>query len=160
MSAVRSRWSRRSIVVPAALVLAGGAAALAWRLISPPPSRVFGGLVRAGRPQDYAVGDIKSWSIGRFYMIRGPSGFVALYRQCPHLRCTIPPPVDGVFECRCHLSRFGFTGELLRGPAQRPMDRFPIQLVDGELVVATGEAEVIRRSDYSDTDAFDPGPVA
>jgi len=157
---VRPGWSRRSLVVPAALALAGGAAALAWRLISPPPSRAFGGLVRAGRPQDYAVGEVKAWGSGRFYMVRGPSGFVALYRQCPHLRCTIPPPEHGIFECKCHLSRFGLTGELLRGPAQRPMDRFPIRLVNGELVVTTGEAWVIRRTEYSDIDAFDPGPVA
>ena len=160
MKDVRPGWSRRSLIVPAVLVLAGGAAALAWRLISPPPSRDFGGLVRAGRPQDYALGEVKSWASGRFYMARGASGFVALYRQCPHLRCTIPPPVDGIFECKCHLSRFGLTGELLRGPAQRPMDRFAIRLVNGELAVTTGEAEVIRRTQYSDADAFDPGPVA
>lgn len=153
-------WSRRSLIVPAVLALAGGAATLAWRLFSPPPSRAFGGLVRAGRPQDYAVGDVRTWADGRFYMARGPSGFVALYRQCPHLRCTIPPPVDGIFECKCHLSRFGPTGELLRGPAQRPMDRFPIRLVNGELVVTTGEASVIRRTEYGDADAFSPGPVA
>ena len=160
VKAVSPGWSRRSLLVPAALVLAGGAAALAWRLISPPPSRGFAGLVRAGQPQEYAIGDVKSWAAGRFYMVRGSSGFVALYRQCPHLRCTIPPPVDGVFECRCHLSRFGLTGELLRGPAKRPMDRLPIRLVNGELVVTTGEAVVTRRTSYSDADAFDPGPVA
>ena len=93
-------------------------------------------------------------------MVRSPTGFVALYRQCPHLRCTIPPPIDDIFECKCHLSRFSLTGGLLRGPAKRPMDRFPIRLVNGELEVATGEAEVIRRTDYSDDDAFNPGPVA
>ncbi len=160
MKTVGPGWSRRSLIVPAVLALAGGAVALAWRLISPPPSPAFGGLVHAGRPQDYAVGEVKSWGSGRFYMVRGPHGFIALYRQCPHLRCTIPPPVDGIFECKCHLSRFGLTGELLRGPAQRPMDRFPIRLVNGELTVSTGEAEVIRRTEYSDEDAFDPGPVA
>lgn len=106
------------------------------------------------------MGEVKSWGSGRFYMVRGPHGFVALYRQCPHLRCTIPPPEDGIFECQCHLSRFGLTGELLRGPAQRPMDRFPIRLVNGELVVTTGEGSVIRRTEYTDVDAFDPGPVA
>ena len=160
VKSIRPGWSRRSLIVPAALALAGGAAALAWRLISPPPSRTFGGLVPAGRPEDYAKGEVKSWGSGRFYMVRGPTGFVALYRQCPHLRCTIPPPENGIFECQCHLSRFGLTGELLRGPAQRPMDRFPIRLVNGELVVTTGEAWVIRRTEYRDADAFEPGPVA
>ncbi len=40
------------------------------------------------------------------------------------------------------------------------MDRFPIRLVSGELVVTTGEASVIRRTEYDDADAFNPGPVA
>ncbi len=151
---------RRAFVVPGALVLAGAAAAAAWRLLRPPPAGPFGRPVRAGRPEAYAVGDVRAWPTGRFYMVRAPHGFLALSQQCPHLGCTVSPPAAGAFECRCHLSRFSLTGGLLRGPAQRPMDRYPIQLQDGELVVATGAQALIRRDRDARADAFDPRPVA
>ena len=152
--------SRRSVVLPGFLASIGIVGAIAWRRIISPDVGGSKSSVVAGFPSDYEVDQVKQWTEGKFYMVRSTIGFVALYRQCPHLGCTIPPPTGGVFECPCHLSKFDMTGAILRGPAQRPMDRLPIRLVDGLLVVSTDESAIIRRTSYGLRDVFDPNSVA
>ncbi len=67
------------------------------------------------------------------------AGVVALYQRCPHLGCRVPPCVSSAqFECPCHSGRFSHTGELLGGPPSRGMDRFPVRIEDGSVVIETG----------------------
>lgn len=66
------------------------------------------------------------------------SGFMALYRKCPHLGCSVPwcPPAKW-FECPCHGSKYSVNGEYRDGPAPRSLDQFRAEVVDGELIVDT-----------------------
>ncbi len=151
------RWYlRRSFVPPVAAALAAVGIGAAWRLVWTPAARRFGGVIQAGRPDDYAVGEARHWPEGQFHLVRLPDGFLALYERCPHLGCPIPPPREGVFECRCHFSRFALNGERLAGPADRPMDLFPVGLSGASLVVRTGKSAVRQRAVYDPSQALRP----
>jgi cytochrome b6-f complex iron-sulfur subunit len=66
------------------------------------------------------------------------SGFVALYRKCVHLGCTVPFCNSSKwFECPCHGSKYSINGEYRAGPAPRSLDRFRVDIVNGQVVVDT-----------------------
>ena len=55
---------------------------------------------------------------------------------CPHLGCQVTWLADsGQFVCPCHGSVFSPAGDLLAGPAPRPLDTLPYQIEQGELLV-------------------------
>jgi len=69
-------------------------------------------------------------------------GMQALYRKCVHLGCSVPHCSKSMlFECPCHGSKYRLTGEYYGGPAPRGLDRFPIALKGGKVVVDTGTVE-------------------
>jgi cytochrome b6-f complex iron-sulfur subunit len=109
----------------------------------------FGGMISAGAPADYQVNDVKYFVDGKFYLVRLEEGFMALYQKCVHLGCTVPwrpefewpyegQVVKGLFRCPCHGSTYLRNGQIIFGPAPRPLDYMQISLVDGKLVVNTG----------------------
>jgi cytochrome b6-f complex iron-sulfur subunit len=66
----------------------------------------------------------------------------ALYRKCVHLGCSVPwCNKSYLFECPCHGSKYQLTGEYYSGPAPRGLDRFPIDVVKGKVMVDTGKIE-------------------
>lgn len=68
------------------------------------------------------------------------TGFVALYRKCVHLGCTVPfCTTSKWFECPCHGSKYSINGEYRAGPAPRSLDRFKVDIVNGQIVVDTAK---------------------
>ena len=66
----------------------------------------------------------------------------ALYRKCVHLGCSVPHcDTSLLFECPCHGSKYRLSGEYYGGPAPRGLDRFPIDIVGGKVVVDTGDLQ-------------------
>jgi cytochrome b6-f complex iron-sulfur subunit len=66
----------------------------------------------------------------------------ALYRKCVHLGCSVPHcGTSMLFECPCHGSKYRLNGEYFSGPAPRGLDRFPITVSGGNVVVDTGTVE-------------------
>jgi len=67
---------------------------------------------------------------------------MALYRKCVHLGCSVPHCEKSMlFECPCHGSKYRLTGEFYSGPAPRGLDRFPVAVEGGKLVVDTGDVQ-------------------
>lgn len=101
----------------------------------------FGGEVVAGALDEFAPGTVSYVQKGRFYISRlEDGGVLALWQRCTHLGCTVPWREDeGLFHCPCHSSLFNRQGEVTGGPAPRPLDFFPVSLIEGNLVVNTGQ---------------------
>jgi cytochrome b6-f complex iron-sulfur subunit len=67
----------------------------------------------------------------------GASTFLALSRICTHQGCDTAVR-DDRFVCPCHNSMFSATGAVLRGPAERPLQRLALQYdpASGTLTIA------------------------
>jgi len=65
--------------------------------------------------------------------------YLALWRICTHGACEVAwePETDEVV-CPCHGSRFSETGEVLEGPADRPLRAYPIARAGDALWISTG----------------------
>jgi cytochrome b6-f complex iron-sulfur subunit len=59
---------------------------------------------------------------------------VAFSAICTHMGCTVAP-AGKQLHCPCHGSRYdASTGQVLRGPAPRPLPKVDVHLVSGEVV--------------------------
>lgn len=75
---------------------------------------------------------------GVYAEITGGAPFMGLYHRCVHLGCRVPwCASSGWFECPCHGSRYNVWGEYQFGPAPRGLDRFPVLVEDGRVVIDT-----------------------
>ncbi len=112
----------------------------------------FGTKVRAGKVNEFEVGSVNYFRESRFYLVRLNTGFIAMYRKCTHLGCVVPwVDNENQFHCPCHSSLFNKEGEVLSGPAPRPLDLFPVEIIGDEIFVDTGKV-VTRKT-------FDPSQV-
>src|ERR1035437_5204943 len=79
----------------------------------------------------------------RLIVFRDKQGYVyAISAVCTHLGCIvewketgIPGHPEGVIACPCHGSVFSKTGDVIRGPAPRSLDRFKMYLEEDRVIV-------------------------
>lgn len=133
------------------LALFGQAGAALYRFFKPrikPGS--FGSEIIAGQVEEFTPGTVSHISSGHFYISRLDNGrLIALWHRCTHLGCTVTWQEEAnQFHCPCHSSVFDTVGEVVSGPAPRPMDVFPITMQDKDVVVDTGNP--------MERDAYDP----
>lgn len=99
---------------------------------------------KAGKPEDYPVGVSEKWKkTQRAWIVRTPKGFYCFWARCTHLGCT-PNWFDAEnrFKCPCHGSNFNRDGDVIAGPAPKPLWRCALKVADdGELVVDKGRLE-------------------
>jgi cytochrome b6-f complex iron-sulfur subunit len=107
-----------------------GTAAEGWaevRLADHPELREVGGAAVVERPEAF---------LNVVVAQRAPGCFVAVWRICTHGACTVDyHPEPSLFECPCHGSQFGVEGQVLRGPAERPLQAFAVAQVGDSLFI-------------------------
>lgn len=101
----------------------------------------FGGEIKAGEVDSFPPNSVTEFTDGNFFLVRtSDGGFLAIYRRCPHLGCTVNwVEKDERFYCPCHASSFDKYGNFEDQPVQRALDTFPITFKDGLVVVKTNE---------------------
>lgn len=101
-----------------------------------------GGALTLLEPDAYAEGSATYVREGRFFVTRAKDELFAVSQKCPHLGCAVPfCEAAGRFQCPCHGSVYNVAGEWISGPAPRGMDRHPLLIADGRVVVNTAIVE-------------------
>jgi len=98
------------------------------------PSQKF----NAGPAKSFGLGvDLRWLNEQRVWIIRTDKGFYALWARCTHLGCTPNWFGDqGRFRCPCHGSNYTVEGDVIAGPAPRPLWRPAIELTStGDLMI-------------------------
>jgi cytochrome b6-f complex iron-sulfur subunit len=166
-AAVRARPKRHFLSRRLALRWAGWGTILAvlagWgngflQFFYPHKTGAFGGTITAATTSELKVGDVKVLPDGKFYLSHVAEGYLALWWKCPHLGCTVPwkesePAIGsdvgkfdkGEFHCPCHGSQYDRYGQIIAGPAPRPMDAFPVTFDGDKIKVDTGPTKAITR---------------
>jgi cytochrome b6-f complex iron-sulfur subunit len=119
----------------------------------------FGGVVSPGTTSQFLPGTKTEYAPGQLIMVHlteeqakrshpeGKAGFLALWRKCPHLGCTVPwretftfEDRQGWFRCPCHGSTYDDAGARVFGPAPRSMDVMALTIdpSSGRINVNTG----------------------
>ncbi|MHC4234408.1 MAG: Rieske 2Fe-2S domain-containing protein [Planctomycetota bacterium] len=160
--------SRRSMVrglaIGAGWLAFGGAAAVTagpafMRFMMPNVLEEPDPRVRVGPVDKYAEmapGDVnEDFKPQGVWMIRLEGAIAALNIICTHLGC-IPNWLtnDRKFKCPCHGSGFKPTGINFEGPAPRPLERFKILEVDGQIVVDKSKKFQYELGEWSHPDSF------
>lgn len=75
------------------------------------------------------------------WAVKQPDGQVAVFSPlCTHLGCGYRwAGGEKQFKCPCHGSVFDIDGQVLAGPAPRPLDRLPARIDNGRLLVVFKE---------------------
>jgi cytochrome b6-f complex iron-sulfur subunit len=131
-------------------VLFGQSLVALLNFLRPVTTGGFGGLVYAGKVEEFAINSVNRVLKGRFYIVRTEDGLLALWQKCTHLGCAVPwVEAENQFHCPCHGSLFNRVGEVIGGPAPRPLDIFPITIKSGEVWVDTSKPTQRSRFDPS-----------
>ena len=86
-------------------------------------------------------------------------GVMPLYQRCVHLGCRVPFCNSSKwFECPCHGSKYNNAGEYQLGPAPRGLDRFTMEVVDGNVIVDTSSIKLGPPRGTNTTDQPQEGP--
>jgi len=128
-------------------IVGAGAVGVLYKFLSPGVILEIPPRFQAGSPDNFRPGTFVFNETYRLFIARNEAGHLyTLSSVCTHLGCLVnwkPESVsdnpEGVIACPCHGSIFDSVGNVLTGPAPRPLDRYRIRLVNGILIVDTSE---------------------
>lgn len=127
----KSAQSRRAFITKIALFV--GSLALLRRYLTPHPVQrrsVVVSLHKADLPAHGAL----IYREARVAVFNAEKGLYALSLVCTHLGCTLNVTDSGL-SCPCHGSLFDLQGNVLKGPADRSLQRMRVEEQGGVLEV-------------------------
>ena len=145
----KNRIERRTFLKRTAAVAGGltcaASAGLLYTFLKPNVVREIPPRFRAGPPDDFQSNSAVYIEDYRLFVVRdSESGFYALSSVCTHLGCLVNWLPDasrgymgGRIACPCHGTLYSPEGNVLSGPAPRALDRYHIELEEGQLVIDT-----------------------
>jgi Rieske Fe-S protein len=94
---------------------------------------------KIGTIENFPIGSTKKFDDKNVFIFSDESGLFAISAVCTHLGCIVSLDEFG-FQCPCHGSQYTHDGNVIGGPAPRPLEWFEIkQEVDGTLFVDSGK---------------------
>ena len=139
MSCDRREFVRTSAAA-IAVVLVPGCASLVTRRVP-----VEGGIVRLSLRQNPELAEPRGslrlmpdgWDDPVYLLVLDGGGFAAVSSICTHRGCTVDLGGPGL-ACPCHGSQYDREGQVVRGPASRALERYPVRASGDELVIEVG----------------------
>ena len=132
-------WTVRLGVATVAAGIVTPAAVYLWPVRREGPGQEF---VSAGPAGDLAVGASKLVQVdGKAIVVIRPTekDYRAFSAVCTHLACLVHWRKDKAdLYCPCHGGQFDIDGQVIGGPPPRPLPRYPVSIVDGDLRVQPG----------------------
>ncbi len=130
----KDNWPRRAFIVR--LILLSGSLLLLEKFLTPKTGKVRKILVSAAR-KEIPAGGALIYREARVALMN-PEGEkpYALSLVCTHLGCLVTVNEENM-ECPCHGSVFDHSGRVLKGPAEHPLKRLPVEESDGILRVSS-----------------------
>jgi menaquinol-cytochrome c reductase iron-sulfur subunit len=156
--------SRRRFFRDVSLVV-GGCTALA--LAAPLVGFIFAPLTRREPRVWRALGKVAAFKIGQTVDVRyddaspepwsgvtartaawlrreSQDGFIAFSVNCTHLGCPVRWLSEAkLFMCPCHGGVFYENGDVAAGPPERPLTRYPVRVVNGEVQIETEPTPIV-----------------
>ncbi len=119
--------------------LALGASYLSPNVVKEPPTKF-----KVGLPDAFAPGSVTLDPKQNVFVVRAKEGyFYTLSATCTHLGCIVNwKSEEGIIACPCHGSKFNVQGEVIGGPAPRPLPRFSIS-IDEQGVLVVNKATIV-----------------
>ena len=105
-----------------------------------PPEGRSGGEDRLGIPmEEMLVGQSRIIPLRGepVLVIRDANKVVAVSAVCTHLGCIVKYQGDGVIRCPCHAAAFDLSGNVVGGPAPRPLPSYPVRIEGNQIVIGS-----------------------
>jgi cytochrome b6-f complex iron-sulfur subunit len=99
--------------------------------------------IQTGAPSVFPIGRLSDFRMGtltwlrehELFVVRFDTGLGAFSTRCTHLGCVVRRTADG-FLCPCHGARYDSQGQVLTGPARRPLPWYHVWIEsDGRIWV-------------------------
>ena len=79
---------------------------------------------------------------GAVILLRLPdASYRALSAVCTHQGCEVRPGSNGL-RCPCHGSAYSLDGNVVRGPATKPLAAYPVRVADGQVTIDVRAVEL------------------